>query len=213
MNERTGMADGEEKPLPTVDPARFGDPLAQKTQWTQFSASTANFRTMHLVNVPGGMEYRLTPLAVAFAVIMVVIGPTIMWKGGPYGFNGTFDPVKWDGQLVNLLIGAALTLGGTYLPYFHHRERPRFDIGNYIFISGKDSFSLQDIHAIQLIRTTETSEGDDGQIETEHNNQINLVRKDASRVHLINLQSAEAVRGDAATISLLLGCKVWDALG
>src|SRR5262249_10565389 len=63
----------------TIDPARFGDPVASKTGWSPIRTGAANFQIRKLVEVdPDRLEYRATLGGQVFALGFFGAGAAVM---------------------------------------------------------------------------------------------------------------------------------------
>ncbi len=203
-------------PVP-FDPSRFGDPVAQRTQWTPAKRGGASFRTHKLVSAgPNRVEFRAAFGAILFYLLFFLIGLgafagiSIAWFSGSIG---SFEP----GLLVPLLIGLIFTVLGAYM--LHAGTTPLvFEKGRGIFWKGRkgpdDAMAtrnigkfvrLDSIHAVQLIAEYISGKS------SYYSYELNLVLEDGRRVTVIDHGNLDRIREDAGKLALFLGRPLWDA--
>ncbi len=186
------------------DPTEFKDEIASRTQWDAFRKATGNFNTHKLVDKPGyGMAYKpaagfyfLTGMFMFLGGIttVTIIGQAIQ-QSNPLNGDVLF-PAAFG--LVFFIIGICL---------FRFMARPIvFDSANRSMDLREDRTYFSDMYAIQLIV----------QRGSKHRNyQVNLVMRNADRVHVMNYADSSTARTDAARIADVTGIspdKIWDTL-
>ncbi len=174
-----------------VDPVVFGDPIAQKTQWTPLKPGGASFRTHRLEPVePDGMQMKKTLGMVAFALVFLLVGLGVAIAGvvSQQWYIGLF--------------------GGVFLFFGALMAWPRrilFDGSMRQFSAAGRTVPFSTIHAIQLIK--ERVRGDKT---TYWSYELNLVLNDGERVHVVDHGDLPGLQNDAQRLQVLLGCKLWD---
>lgn len=174
-----------------IDPSVFEDEIASRTLWTPLSPGGASFRTHKLTEVePDGLEFSRTAGLYVFGGLFLVVGLAI-------GIAGALKQ-QWFG-----LLGVAFVLGALAILW------PRklvFDGQSRTFTGRGRSVSFSAIHALQIVKEYVRSDK-----QSFWSYEINLVLKDAERVHLVDHADLPSIRADAARVSVVLGCKLWDA--
>ncbi|MGC9454450.1 MAG: hypothetical protein ACP5HU_06260 [Phycisphaerae bacterium] len=209
-------------PQPTqVDPSRFNDPLAERTEWTPLKSGGSNFRTHRLVEpYPGRLEFRISFWAFFFGGIFLLVGVGIMVAGlaagiaaGKIGFNlSTFGPVLL-GAIFGGVGGLALwtmtkpTVFDTQSG-FYWKGRVGPEVGYGTDQPKNANYApLEDIHAIQLI--SEYCRSDKNSY---YSYEMNLVLNDGRRLNVIDHGNCDSIRRDAQRLSDFLSRPVWDAI-
>ena len=196
-----------------VDPARFGDEVALKTEWTPLKPGGANFRTRRLVQVsPHRLEFRSVRGILFFCWLLLLCGLGAVAAG----LIQVSSPPRQD-AVAPLLIGAALAAAGGSLLYFCAAPVV-FDAQRGLFWKGRrspdEAFNLReikkaaklgDVHALQLVRE-HVSDSDSSYTSYE----LNLVLKDGKRLNVVDHGDLPTLRGDAGTLSRFLERPLWD---
>jgi hypothetical protein len=208
----------------TVDPSRFGDPIAQRTAWTPARVGGASFCTQKLISVsPDKMEFRASMAAKRFSLVFVFFG-----VGGTtlaiitFSSEGVFEngaTPLWVAALV-VLLGLVFAIGGGWMFYYFsvpivfdrrigciwRGRRPPHEIGRKG--SPKRLAEISEIHALQLIRKRcAGSEGD-----SYWSYELNAVFSDGNRINLVDHGDLRKLRDDAEMVSEFLGRPIWDAI-
>jgi hypothetical protein len=205
------------QPIP-VDPSRFGDPHALRTEWTPLEAGGSSFRTHRLRQVDAGRaEFRAAPAARLFYGIFVLMG-----AGFPIGiiasqtFSSGLSAGPW--MLFPVVGGAVFMAIGATLMY-RATAPVVFDGARGLFWKGRtepDQLGLPpqnnwarfgDIHALQLI-----SEHVTGGESSYYSYELNLVLEDGRRIGVVDHGDREQLRKDAMILAQFLGKPVWDAV-
>lgn len=199
-----------------VDPASFGDPLAEEIEWVPLVSGGASFTTHQLVRVGSSrIEFKPTRGALIFYLIFILIG------GGSLGFfvamlfSGKSMGGAWIVGLVGLvffLVGIAIFRHGT-TPVVIDRKlgffwKGRIDPDKAINSSAiKHLAQLGEIHAIQLLFEHCTSKDS-----SYYSYEINFVLHDGRRMNVTDHGNLEKIREQASELSQFLGVPVWDAI-
>ncbi len=201
------------------DPSRFGDPVAEQTNWTPAKRGGANFRTRKLIMVtPNRIEFRASLAAKIFFASFLLGGMGFAVGVSISHFStGTF-PFNPD-KLVPLLAGMGFAIVGGFLLYFGTAPIV-FDKSRGVFCKGRKArdgvfdsnalkhfAGLEDIHALQLI-----SEYCRGSKRSYYSYELNLVLSNGRRINVMDHGDCEKLREDAQTLSQFLGKPVWDAI-
>jgi hypothetical protein len=191
-----------------VEPSCFGDPLAERTQWSPLKSGGANFRMHKLVSVQcDRMEFRITAGMLLFALAFFLVG-----VGAAAGALLSAEAF-WPLGLFALIF---LSVGGGM--FFFSSEPVVFDKRKGFFWKGRKSpedvadlknckhcVRLGEIHALQIV--AEQIKGKSSYSSYE----LNLVLKDASRINVVDHGSKEKIREDAAALAAFLGRPLWDS--
>jgi hypothetical protein len=199
-----------------VDPSQFGDPVAERTEWTPLKRGGTNFRTHKLVRVDARrMAFRATFGAQFFYLLFIGMGVVVpgiilgsMWSAGQR---------EWI-MLMPAGMGALFAIVGSYLlvsgnrPIVFDRRQGYFWVGrqepNQVFDVAeiKQLAALDVVHALQLIR-----EYVRGNKSSYYSYELNLVLANGERVPVVDHGSVKRLRDDAATLAAFLEKPVWDA--
>ena len=206
----------EREPL---DTSRFGDPLAQQTDWSPLKGGGTNFKTHTLKQVHAQrMEFRCSIGMLLFGGIFFLIGVGVL-AGCVIGFFNRQPDTDWKIflflPLFGLIFGAVgfFMLRGAMVPrvfdlsqgyYCRDRKKPEhsFDTSEIT-----DHVRLDEIHALQLI--SEYCRGDKSSY---YSYELNLVLKDGSRINVTDHGGRSAIQQDAQTLSNFLGKPLWNAI-
>jgi hypothetical protein len=195
-----------EQPGP-VDPARFGDSIAFKTNWEPLNTIGDSYRSYKLVRVgPDRMEFRRVMSAVAMFAVFPLAGILILF----YTFSGHFSTFT-------LLLGLGFTLLGAFLVYSQLAPIV-FDKSSGMFSKGrgkpgkepdienpKKAADLDSIHALQLLWKPVY-----GGKKQYYGYDLNLVLKNGKRIFILSHADKNAMKEDARTLSEFLGKPLWD---
>lgn len=197
-----------------VDPSRFNDPVALKTQWSMISKGGAGFGSHKLNSVNENvLAFKLT-----WGVYLLSIAFLLIWIGGSIGFwmNGTRDIAPY------LILGV---FGGAGVFIFFSAAKPIvFDKEKGVFVKGKLSkgegdetgsskvVKLEDIHALQVLaRMMREYDSKTRTYRTYMTYEMILVMHDATRKSVLCHGNRGQMLDDAETIANFLGVSVWDA--
>jgi hypothetical protein len=201
---------------PPIDPARFGDPLALKTEWTPATKGGSNFRTHRFIQTEfTRAEFKASGWAKVFYTFFALVG---------IGFVVTFVVIRTPpsfsvDSIMPILVGAIFTVMGSAMLYAGTAPII-FDKGNGYFWKGrkgpedvlevsslKKCARLDQIHAIQLV-----SEFVRSGKSAYYSYELNLVLEDARRITVIDHGNLLRLQEDAKKLSDFLGKPVWDAV-
>lgn len=175
-----------------VNPAVFDDPLALNTEWMPLKRGGASFGTHRLVVVDETrLEMRKSVGSFLFGGVFLAVG------------LGTFAIGAVNVRWVQLLLGLAFAGVGLFAAWptalvFNGTTRQ--------ILMGKGPVSFSTIHAVQIIK-----EHVRGNKSSYWSYELNLVLKDGVRLNVVDHGDLTRIRGDAQRISMLIGCKLWDA--
>lgn len=185
--------------LHPVDPARFNDAVASRTEWTPLRIGGASFRTHHLVEKnPGRLEFRAGPprRLLLFGAGMVV-----------------FALVFWGiASAVPVAITALVAIGGLVFlrPAVFDRGSGQYWIGWLQPGSGAESATagrLHEVYALQLLGERIPRKRGRGFPSYE----LNLVLRSGERRNVVDHGGLAALREEARQLARFLGCRLWDA--
>lgn len=201
------------------DPAALRDALALKTGWTPMRTGGVSLRTHKMLDRGGGrLEFQPTRMALVICWIIASSGVT-----GAMGLGLAMLHAPQVNPQVFLLAGVvnlAFSLG--FAGWYYRRNcTPRiFDLTRGWYWVGREpalptdsaadakSCRLADVHALQLLR--ERCHAKHGSF---WSYELNLVLRDARRVHVVDHGERQALLNEATTLAALLRCKLWDAAG
>jgi len=202
----------------TVDPSRFNDPLALKIDWSPAKKGGTNFQTRKLVNIaPYRVEFRPTKFALFFYMAFAFggVGVVFFFFFSRYLSHQLTPDIN---ILIPLLIALVITTIGCFLLYFGTTPII-FDKMKSAFWKGrkspeqvldpktlKDFVRMDDIYALQLVSEYIRAKN------SYYSYELNIVRKDGSRVNVVDHGSKEKLKQDAQTLSRFLGKPLWDAI-
>jgi len=202
---------------PSLDPAKFGDPLALKIEWTPATRGGTNFRTHRFVQTDfSRVEFRASVMAklfpLLFAVGGIVCGVGYSIQTGPALFSHLSDIVPVLVGILFIFVGSILFWTSTTpivfdmgVGYFWKSRKSPQDVLEVSSL--KKCARLDQIHAIQLV-----SEWVRGSKTSYYSYEINLVLEDTRRMTVIDHGNLKRIREDAGRLSEFLGKPVWDAI-
>ncbi|MEA4890381.1 MAG: hypothetical protein VB070_13075 [Clostridiaceae bacterium] len=181
-----------------VDPALFNDPIARSTNWEPCNMLGANFCSEKLVRIePNIMEFRSANGLLAMYSGCIVLGAAILI-------------ISKISSIEALLFGLAFILLGAGLILFTSRHAAFDKTTSSLYKkrrkAGQAPDDLNKIYAIQLI--AKIIGGRKRYVCCE----LNLVLKNAERIHIISHGNIKRMRADAQTLSEFLAIPVWDAV-
>jgi len=200
-----------------IDPAKFGDPLALKTEWTPATKGGTNFRTHKLVEIDTArVEFKPAAAAKAFFSLFILIALAMIF--GIWAEGASSPGTDADIIMPILILGGMVVVGGILL---YNGTRPIvFDKGVGYFWKGrktpqdvmdvsslKNCVPLDQIHALQLV-----SEWVHSGKSSYYSYELNLVLEDARRMTVIDHGNLVRLREDAQKLSEFLEKPIWDAI-
>ncbi len=203
---------------PPLDPAKFNDPLALKTEWTPATRGGSSFRTHRLVQDDfARVEFKASTGAKIFYLLFafigtgVAVGIAVFYEAESYLVPEFLVPLGMG--LVFMTIGIGMFVYGTTpivfdkgSGYFWKGRKGPQDV---IEISSlKKCAQLEQIHALQLVAEYVRSGKS-----SFYSYELNRVLEDARRLTVIDHGNLKRVREDAGKLSEFLGKPIWDAIG
>jgi hypothetical protein len=209
-------------PRAPIDPARFGDPLALKTEWSPckggLGGGGGNFQAHNLVEVdPDRLQFRATTQGILFAIPFILIGVVVGVLALISIAIGMRLPTKnFTGFIVLAVALLFSAIGAGFLysvttPIVFDRRKGLFWKGRKEpdETSPRDSLkaatNLREIHALQLVSDFRGRR---------LCHQLNLVLTSGDRLHVVFYEfgGRDRLRKDAAILAGFLKTPVWDAL-
>ncbi|MFN7113289.1 MAG: hypothetical protein ACK4PK_02910 [Alphaproteobacteria bacterium] len=187
------------------DPSEFKDDIAKRTEWEAFNKASGNVNLSRLITDPDGHHLFYKP----------TLGLYLL--SGGFIFMGLFCPAIIIGStiqegkpidkdvIVPTLICLVFAVIGIGI-FFGLRKRLRFDMTERCVIDGEARTYFSEIHALQLV----VQRGN-----KYRNYQLNLVLRDAERVHVMNYADSQTARADTARIAAAIGIaetRIWDIM-
>ena len=192
-----------------LDVTRFDHPVALQVSWAPLVRGGSNFCThrAQIRNSLSGSElvFKTSLGAYAFCILFMAVG--VIALAAVVGVS-VFDSASGAPGigLFALMPFVFLAIGGLALWSFRRKEA-RFEQYTGQFIQGTTKHSLRDVEAIQLIR--EYVRGDKNSY---YSYELNLVRRDGSRLNVTDHGSLRLIREDAGVLARYLNRPVWDAI-
>lgn len=190
----------------------FDDPMVRQTDWTPAARGGTNVRSHRLKKSgPERLTFKPAPQAFVFSAGLLAGGAAIVY----YQPFGDIEPAWMQTAIgAGLLVVGLSWAYGTSKPTVLDRQRGICWTGWSAPASveaardRKDCAVLDDVHAIQVIR--ERVSGGEGKNRYD-SYEINLVRKDGSRLNLVDHGKQQVIRDDAQALGEFLQIPVWDA--
>jgi hypothetical protein len=203
----------------SVDPRKFGDPLALKTGWGAVKRGGADWRTHRLVEVDSfRVEFRPSRVISTFFLSWLTAGVALIVAYLVPALTGS-EP--WDSapSLYRLAWGVvAAVVGGAALyslsPITFDKRRGAYwkkRVGPYeseTLQRLRHPTRLDRIHALQLVSETCKLEDSNRSYES---HELNLIMTDATRVNIVDHWDLDGLRDDANALGSFLGRPLWDA--
>lgn len=194
------------KPIP-IDPNRFGDPVALKTDWEP-GRDGASFCTHRLKREnPNKMVFKIAMQLIILFAIPLLAGIMLLF----YTFSGHMSAFP-------LLLGLGFLLLGVYLFYFQAAPMI-FDKSRGLFLKGrvkdgqlpdpdnpKKIVDLANVHALQLLSKYVVAK------KPYYTHELNLVLKNGKRLTVLSHADKVRIREDAQALSGFLNTPIWDAI-
>lgn len=204
--------------MPSFDPSQFNDPVAVQTEWTPLKGGGTNFRTHNLIKVSDRkMEFSPSTGTRLFSGFLMGFGLSIpVYHHQVQGVvDASYGP----------FLGAAIAWGFGGLFFwvglrFWMRLKGKcvFDKSTGRFLNDGQDYrvvSLDELHAIQLIRERMTSS--DSSVGSSSRSsftsyELNLVLHDGRRAPVMDHSDRRQIRDDAEKLGEFLGVPVWDSV-
>jgi hypothetical protein len=193
---------------------QFDDPIADKTDWGPCRSGGTNFRTHKLVpEMRGIMRFKATLGALMFGFVfmaaglgsgVVMIGETLSGSNPPPIFIAIIVPIVFGGAGFYLLrsfmtpIVFSINKGYFWKGYMKEHEDPEHK-------GLKTYCRILDIHALQVI--SEYCKSDKSPYRSY---EINIVKKDGSRLNVVDYGNRHKIREDAQKLATYLRVPLWD---
>lgn len=194
------------------DPSVFNDPIALQTGWGPLKRGGANFKTHVLEQTTEGLVFKPSIGMVIFSGIFGVAGIVVL---GVCLYNVSLKATSVPVEIL-AIFGVVFTAVGFALFYFGTRPKT-FSTRHKVYWVGrrkeqslppservKDYTRFEDIHAIQIISERVRSKNS-----SYTSYEINLVKKDASRVNVVDHGNYSAASNQAQIIADLLEVPLW----
>lgn len=203
------------------DISAIGDPVAAKTSWLPQHKGPTSFQTYRRRKTPYGvLVFQPTFAATWMLQFPMILVAAVMalqfFFGNPERFFGNPFAAAAFGGLI-LLIATLRQLKHASTIAFDQRFGLCYRWGASLKPNrrhmGNHSAKLADIHAIQILSEELNPKTARNLMlwETYTTHELNLVRKDGSRMILFGHRHAGIVRADALAIAKLLNVPIWDA--
>ena len=199
------------------DTSQFGDPIADKTDWTPLKSGGSNFCTKKLVQVSDyRFEFRISTGGILFSAIFFLAGLGVICAGFSilhkedyetkdliflFAFGTLFSTI---GALLYYFFSKPVVFDKQVGAFWKGRRKPE---NQYETDDKKETTWLTRVYAIQLI-----SEYCSGDKSSYYSYEINLVLDDGSRVNVADHGKLSTIREDTEKLSLFLGVQVWDGI-
>ena len=198
---------------------QFHDPIADETQWDPLVPGGSNFRTHKLKeDLHGDIQFKATFGALCFASIFFLVGLAFL-----AGFIGALIGSSFSPALLIILLFAVVFGGAGYAmlrsytrPIVFSSQKGYFYKGR---LQGNESPQEQglemwchwdDIYALQIISERIRSSSSKGRSSSYRSHELNIIKKDASRINVIDHGKLHKLRADAEILAEKLDVPLWD---
>lgn len=203
----------------TVNVFSFGDPVAEKIEWTPLKKDGSRFRTQQVKAIgPGRIEIVPTIGVIVLRLLMIVVElgvAAVLFHSLLTDFQLHNSYVIWI--IILALFASAffgiLVFAKLFKKHIFDKQTGYYWVGKkgprqtYDFHKDKRFIELKQIHALQIIKErVQTSKGSYDSYE------LNLVLKDLRRINVMNYGKLNKLRTDADSLSRFLNVTVWDAI-
>ena len=185
------------------------DPVALKTCWDPLVIGGWNFCTHRLLSSQGRAQMQVAPIAHLFCFFCIGLGIVI----SGYTVNVLNDPdpsVVTSGNIPIWLVPylpLTFSVFGSGLLWWLYRKNVLFDKKKGIYVRQGRRFSLNEVHAVQLIKEYCANNNS-----TYFSYELNLVLKTGERCNVTDHASLRAIRADGIRLAEYLGVPNWDAI-
>ncbi len=210
----------------SVDPKAFNSKLAMQTEWTPLEKSAANFCTHRVQNnlndgsmlfVGTGITRMLPVLFAALPVIVVAV----LFSGAVPPFSQAVNEMPLLYALLPLDLLAGVGFGiflykrmnvyrvfDTQLGAFYRSKTNPRKIAD---VTSLDSYvPFKEIGALQILEKYVQQSGKNNSSYMAY--ELNIVRKDGRRTHIISHGAYKKLAEDAQQIAMVLNIPVWDVM-
>lgn len=198
----------------SLDPAKFNDTVAMKTEWTPARGGGTNFRTHKLLkNNSQCLEFKATWFTKLFCGVFFAGGLMflVFALNGSFKSSGAASVFVVIFPLVFMGVGAVMYYFFT-APIVFDKRRGYYCKGRKTPVKGysrgqlKNFAALEEIHALQLLREYCRSDKS-----SYYSYELNLVLKDGRRMNVVDHGNRKQLQEDARMLGVFLGVPVWDA--
>jgi hypothetical protein len=196
-----------------VDASQFNDPVALQTEWKGVRSGKSSGPSAKLVQKDANLlAYKPSILGQVMGVIFFLAGALVIWM---------YFSLPGDKPWFILLIGPLFVLVGIII-IFQATSPVAFDKSAGLFYKGrrqqrladatdiKHAARFSDIHAIQLLTRLESSSDNNTPTRYYRVYEMNLVKHDGQRIHVMTYGKVTKARDDARTIAEFVKVPVWD---
>ena len=161
----------------------------------------------------GNMYFKATPLSLFVGGVFALIGLIGLLIIGFMVIENTFDVLMIFFSAFALLLGwpGCWLLYAFMLPTVINVQKGycskgRLQLHEHPHHKGiKDWCALKDIHALQI-----TSKNVRSRISLYRSHELNIIKKDATRLHIVEYDNLSHLRADANTLAKHLNVPIWD---
>jgi len=190
------------------DPAGFQDPIATKTDWNPLKRGGSNFCSHRLAIIDANQaDFKATKGTFIFGGIFMVMGTLIPGGIMLAGFSDSGFKIALLFPLffMFIFVGIGFAMIKSFSrPITFNKTTNTYRKGN--INKPKELTSLDEIHAIQLIREYIRTDKS-----SYYSYELNLVTKNAGRINVVDHGSLSKLRQDAEQLAQFLNVPVWDA--
>jgi len=204
---------------PAVNIFSFGDPVAEKVDWTPLKKDGSRFRTQQVEAIGYNRVEVVPTIEVKLLGMLYIVADSVFVFWLLYSEYLDFQLIDdYKSGIITLIFIASAIMGIVlYVKFF---KRQNFDkqsgyywVGKkgprqtYDFKEDERFIELRTIHAIQLVKHLVKS-GES----TFYSYELNLVLNNLKRVNVMNHGKLNKLREDAEALSKFLNVPVWDAI-
>ena len=198
-----------------VDAAQFNDPVALQTEWKGVrSGKTSGASSVLVQKDTNLLSYKSSIAGFIMGIVFFLCG---LFVFGLYFYIPGTKP--W----FILIVGLIFSLAGILI--FIQASSPIvFDKSAKLFYKGrrqrnmpdetdvKHAARFDDLHAVQLLTRLESTSSNNEPTRYYRVYEMNLVKHDAQRIHVMTYGKALKARADAKTISEFINIPIWDGI-
>jgi len=198
-------------------PLRFNDPIALEINWQPIKKGGSNFRTHKFVRVDQAVLKVLPTLGLKIFIHFFLIAGASALAFFVYLLFEKTQPVEEPFfvllvfglifSVISVVMNKTIGVSGTFDKisgfYWRGKKGPR-EVPNAH--ADKRFTAFSNIYALQIIRERVRSDES-----TYSSYELNLIRKDKSRVNVTDHSNIKRLREDAKLLSEFLGVPVWDS--
>jgi len=182
------------------------DPIALKTDWGPLVSSGWNICTHRLSSIQGKRHMQVAPMSHLFCLFCISLGVVISAFVTDQ-LNNPSPSAVTSGNMPLWLVPIFPYIFSAYgigMHWWLYRKNVLFDKKKGVYVRQGRSFSLDEVHAIQLI-------GERCYGNNQFNSyEMNLVLKTGERFSVTDHGSLRGIRVDSERLAEYLGIPVWD---